>query len=352
MQKMSGFANNLLLWYGTNKRDLPWREVQDPYRIWVSEIILQQTRVQQGLPYYERFIIAYPTVVDLARAPIEEVLRLWQGLGYYSRARNMHQAATYVVEKLDGKFPPSFESLLLMKGVGRYTAAAVASFAYKEKVPVVDGNVQRVLARVFGVESDIGNHKTQRLFENIAMEHIPADQPDIFNQAIMEFGALYCVPVKPDCERCVFKTSCFAFQRGVVAELPLKLKKTKVRNRYFHYVVLRRKGKIAFRERGSKDIWIGLNEFYLIESDRQLTQNEVQNAAKQEGVDIERFDRVSSVYLHVLSHQKLYATFYSANDYFSENIELKGFKFFSEDEIERLPKPVLIVKYLGQENFF
>lgn len=352
MQFQLGFSENLIKWYQQNKRDLPWRNIHDPYKIWVSEIILQQTRVQQGLPYYERFISAFPTVSALANAPIDEILRLWQGLGYYSRARNMHHAAKQVAFDLKNHFPNSFETLLNMKGVGRYTAAAIASFAFGEKVPVVDGNVQRVLARVFGVSDDISSPKTQKIFEKIASEHISAQDPGTFNQAIMEFGAQYCTPTKPDCDNCIFKTICFAHQNSLVASLPVKLKKTKVRNRYFNYVVFKSGNDLAMRKREAKDIWNGLFEFLLIESDPEITENEMlRNLATNYSLHLKSF-KSSDTYLHILSHQRLHAKFYIFNIENRQEIERLGLEFYTKEGVEKLAKPVLIVNYLTQEKLF
>jgi A/G-specific adenine glycosylase len=352
MQFQLGFSENLIKWYQQNKRDLPWRNIHNPYKIWVSEIILQQTRVQQGLPYYERFVTNYPTVSDLANAPIDDVLRLWQGLGYYSRARNMHHAAKYVAFDLKNNFPNTFDALLEMKGVGRYTAAAIASFAFGEKVPVVDGNVQRVLARVFGITDDISSPKTQKIFEKLASEHISVQDPGTFNQAIMEFGAQYCTPAKPDCDKCIFKTICFAYQSNMVSSLPVKLKKTKVRNRYFNYIVFKYGNDLAMRKREEKDIWNGLFEFLLIESDAEINESEMlENLTTKYSVHLKPF-KSSETYLHILSHQRLHAKFHIFNVEDRQAVERLGLVFYSNTEIEKLAKPVLIVNYLTQEKIF
>ena len=231
------FSNSLIKWYLQNKRDLPWRNTIDPYFIWLSEIMLQQTRVAQGMPYFFAFTEAFPTVFDLAKASEQEVLKLWQGLGYYSRARNLHKTAQYVAFELDGKFPDNYKALLSLKGVGDYTAAAIASFSYNEVVPVVDGNVFRVLSRVFDIEADISQPASKKIFQELAMELMPKDHPAIFNQAIMEFGALQCVPKNPDCTICVMNDGCLALKMDKVNQLPVKLKKTKVTNRFFNYFI-------------------------------------------------------------------------------------------------------------------
>ncbi len=352
MQSQQGFAPKLIEWYNFNKRDLPWRNTQDPFKIWMSEIILQQTRVQQGLPYYERFVAAFASVTDLANAPLDDVLRLWQGLGYYSRARNMHQAATYIRDDLAGIFPNSFENLLQMKGVGRYTAAAIASFAYNEQVPVVDGNVQRLLARIFGVSDDIMHPKTQKIFETIANQHIPKENPGIFNQAIMEFGSLYCTPSKPDCESCIFNSICFAHKHQMASELPVKLKKTKVRKRFFQYAIFRNSGRLALGQRLHKDIWNGLFEFYLVESDTELTDDQMNQQLEAEGLTHFKLVNVSDSRTHILSHQRLATKFYIYQIENSEMLEKKGLSFYNEVEVENLAKPVLLVNYLEQEKLF
>lgn len=233
------FSNLLIDWYLQNKRDLPWRKTTNPYNIWLSEIMLQQTRVAQGLPYYEAFISAFPTVFDLAKASEEEVLKLWQGLGYYSRARNLHSTAQYIASELNGEFPKDYKNLLKLKGVGDYTAAAIASIAYGEEVPVVDGNVYRVLSRYFGIEDDISLPKAKIEFQKLSKNLLPEGKASLYNQALMEFGALQCVPKSPDCTQCVFNSSCFALQKNRVGELPLKSKRTKVKNRYFYYLIIR-----------------------------------------------------------------------------------------------------------------
>ena len=231
------FTNLLLQWYLQNKRDLPWRKTTDAYPIWLSEIMLQQTRVAQGMPYFLSFMERFPTVFDLAKADEEQVLKLWQGLGYYSRARNMHKTAQIIASECNGEFPNNYTDLLKLKGIGDYTAAAIASFAFNEVVPVVDGNVFRVLSRYFDIETDISSATAKKEFAALGRELMPKANPALFNQAIMEFGALQCVPKNPDCGICIFSSSCAALQKNKVNQLPIKTKKAKVRNRYFHYLV-------------------------------------------------------------------------------------------------------------------
>lgn len=309
------FSNLLIQWYLQNKRDLPWRNTTNPYPIWLSEIILQQTRVAQGTPYFYNFLNQFPTVNHLAQADEQQVLKLWQGLGYYSRARNLHQTAQYIVNELDGIFPNSYAGLLRLKGIGEYTAAAIASFAYNEPVPVVDGNVFRVLSRYFGIESDISLGKTKKEFTALAAELLPKDQPALFNQAIMEFGALQCVPKSPSCEDCIFNTSCVALQKGLVGELPVKSKKLKVSHRYFNYIVVTdTNGNTKLQQRTDKGIWYNLYEFPLIETQQEegfetiapLIQNDASFGASV--ISIQEVNPISIV--HKLSHQHLHIKFW------------------------------------------
>ena len=264
------FSNLLIKWYLQKKRDLPWRNTINPYLIWLSEIMLQQTRVAQGMPYFLSFTTAFPTVFDLAKANEEQVLKLWQGLGYYSRARNLHKTAQFVANELDGIFPDNYKDLLQLKGVGEYTAAAIASFSYNEVIPVVDGNVFRVLSRIFDIETDIAQASAKKEFAALAFELMPKDSPAIFNQAIMEFGALQCVPKSPNCSICVFNESCAALQKKKVDQLPIKSKKLKVRNRYFNYIVASDENEnTIIQKRTSKGIWHNLYEFPLLETEKE-----------------------------------------------------------------------------------
>src|SRR5690606_34778677 len=270
---MINFSQKLIKWYETNQRNLPWRATDDAYKIWLSEIILQQTRVQQGLPYYEKFILAFPTIYDLAKASEDEVLKLWEGLGYYSRARNMHFTAKYIVAELDGKFPNNFTDLLQLKGVGNYTAAAIASFAFKEAVAAVDGNVYRVLARIFGIKDDIMTNQAKKIFQSLANELIPKNQPDTFNQAIMDFGSMVCKPKQPLCEECFMQEECYAFRNNEITNLPVKSKKIKVKKRFFHFLLLENADKnIVIEQRSDNDIWKNLYQIPLIETNQEGTE--------------------------------------------------------------------------------
>ncbi|WP_396187280.1 A/G-specific adenine glycosylase [Flavobacterium sp.] len=318
------YSNILIRWYLENKRDLPWRKTDNPYLIWLSEIMLQQTRVAQGTPYFISFTTNFPTVFDLAEANEEQVLKLWQGLGYYSRARNLHKTAQFVATELSGVFPDNYNDLLKLKGVGEYTAAAIASFSYNEAVPVVDGNVFRVLSRYFDVETDIAWASAKKEFAALAFELMPKDNPALFNQAIMEFGALQCVPKSPNCGVCVFNESCAALQKKKVDQLPVKSKKLKVRNRFFNYLVVSDDNdNTIIQKRTAKGIWHNLYEFPLIETEKD---EDFENITKQIQSDFfkennpsvsELAKQIKSILeynpesiIHKLSHQHLHIKFW------------------------------------------
>lgn len=345
------FSNKITEWYKNNKRDLPWRHTNDPYVIWLSEVILQQTRVAQGLPYFERFLVAFPTVQRLADATQEEVLRLWQGLGYYSRARNMHATARIIAYDHDGVFPTTYNELLKLKGIGPYTAAAVASFAFGEAVAVVDGNVYRVLARVFGISTDISGSSARKEFEKLANELILKDEPALFNQAIMEFGALKCTPQKPDCMFCPLQADCYAFQHQAQNRLPIKLQKTKVTDRYFTYIAVEVNGKYLLRKRVDGNVWSGLYEFYLVESTAPLTSPEdITDNFIEELLPASTNITLSAAKKHVLSHQRIYANFWQitvSETVFDVNKKMlsAGYSLYSRDEITELPKSILVAGF-------
>lgn len=300
------FYNILTKWYLQHHRELPWRATRDPYAIWLSEIILQQTRVAQGQPYFESFLKAFPDVICLADADEQTVLRLWQGLGYYSRARNLHATAKHVAYHLNGTFPDSYRKLLELKGVGTYTAAAIASFAYGERVPVVDGNVFRVLSRYFGIHTDIGSGAAKAEFTALALA-VMGDDPALFNQSIMEFGALQCTPKNPNCERCPLQSSCYALQHRMVDRLPVKLKKTKVRTRFLNYIIYRDpNNQTMIRQRTGNDIWKNLYEFPLIETETELSEVTPQLLEEPQT----SFGREPHRVVHKLSHQVLHISFW------------------------------------------
>jgi A/G-specific adenine glycosylase len=348
------FNKLLINWYNKHKRDLPWREGRDPYRIWLSEVLLQQTRVAQGLPYYYRFLEAFPDIKALAKASEKEVLRLWQGLGYYSRARNLHFTAKSIVSDHNAEMPGSYEQLLKLKGVGKYTAAAIASFAYDEKVAVVDGNVYRVLSRVFGLKEDISSPGGQKAFQLLANELLPEKNSSTYNQAIMEFGALHCTPQKPQCEDCKLSYLCFAYAKKEQSILPVKLKKTAKTNRYFHYLVIRSKNKYLMKERGGKDIWQGLYEFPMVEESAlmevgTLLKKQYGNALAKKVI----IKSESPEYKHILSHRNLHVKFWvlESDEIAEKLVNNEDFRFFSIKAIHDLPKPVLINKFLEESVF-
>ena len=266
MSKKTVFTQRLLAWFATNHRPMPWKGEKNPYFIWLSEIILQQTTVRQGMPYYERFIENYPTIKDLADAPQDDVMKLWEGLGYYSRARNLHATAKHISEALNGAFPTNYEGLLTLKGVGTYTAAAIASFAYNLPHAVVDGNVYRVLSRVFGIEEPIDTPTARRLFTELANKLLDTNRASDFNQAMMDFGATQCTPANPDCNICPLKDICTAFLEQKTAVLPIKGKKIEKKTRYFNYLVINAGNRTFIQKRQDKDIWQNLYEFPLIET--------------------------------------------------------------------------------------
>lgn len=339
------FTNTLIKWYLSHKRDLPWRNTSDPYKIWLSEIILQQTRVTQGMPYYLRFVEAFPAVADLAAADEQRILKLWQGLGYYSRARNLHQTAQYIVSELDGKFPDNYAGLIKLKGIGDYTAAAIASFAYGEVVPVVDGNVFRVLSRYFGIDSDIGTPLARRQFKSVAAELISKTNPAIFNQAIMEFGALQCVPKNPDCGICPLNDSCLALMHGKVGILPVKLKKAKPVVRHMNFIVgVDDDGHSVIRKRPATGIWRHLYEFPVIETNLVSEPETIQTLVEtdvfphNEMVSFEEYPYSAS--LHKLTHQHLYVRFWRAR--VGGKLDLAK----SPDSIAEFPFPIVIFNFL------
>jgi A/G-specific adenine glycosylase len=335
------FDCKIIEWYNEHKRTLPWRETSDPYKIWLSEIILQQTRVSQGMPYYNRFVEKYLTVDHLAKAPEQEVLRMWQGLGYYSRARNLHKCAKEVSTKYEGAFPGSFEALKKLPGIGDYTAAAIASISFKEPVAVVDGNVYRVMARIFGIDTPINSSKAKKEFFDLANRLISKQQPDIYNQAVMEFGALHCTPHNPKCDGCPFAVECIANQRGIQKLLPVKDKKIKVRKRYFYYLVVMHGKSLMMKRRDHKDIWQGLYDFELIEKVRPLEEAEL---AKE--LEIKNFE-ITKEYKHVLTHQVIYARFILLK----KEVKSRRKHFYSLKKIAKLPKPVLVNKFLEDYGF-
>ncbi|MEM6517540.1 MAG: A/G-specific adenine glycosylase [Bacteroidota bacterium] len=344
------FSTILTSWYSVNKRDLPWRKTKDPYCVWLSEIIMQQTQVKQGLPYYNAFVKAFPTVFDLATANEEKVLKLWQGLGYYSRARNLHASAKFIAEQLDGVFPRTYSEILKLKGVGDYTASAIASICFNEPTAVVDGNVYRVLSRYFGIDTPINTTAGTKEFKALATSLIDKDNPGDYNQALMEFGATQCKPKNPYCLVCPFNESCMALQKGKIDKLPVKLKKTKITKKHFNFLVIRSEdGRTIFEKRDKKGIWQNLYQFPLIETDEELIEQDFrENENVQAFLGETEFD--FSLYndnqiIHKLSHQHLYTKFWI--------VELKQINKPSIriSEVKDYPTPILISNFVEEFDF-
>jgi len=350
---MADFQELLYNWYERNKRPLPWRETSDPYKIWVSEIILQQTRVNQGIGYYLDFIRQFPDVASLARADEDEVLKLWQGRGCYSRARNMHLAAQSIVNEWSGIFPSEFTDILKLRGIGVYTAAAIASIAFGKPFPVVDGNVYRVLSRYYCIDESIDSYAGKNRFISVARELIDNNHPGLHNQALMEFGALQCIPQNPDCTGCIFNHSCLAFLNGRVIKLPVKDKKPKQKSRYFNYFLIEKDETLFIQKRTGNDIWKNLFQLPLIETILEPDSLEIfespgfkalmnQNTFTLKGI--------SRKYRHVLSHQLIFARFYHLM--VGHNFILSGENMeILKKDIHKFAVPRLIEIYLSGVDF-
>lgn len=338
-----GFRKNLMRWHESIDRNLPWKQTDDPYKIWLSEIILQQTRVDQGTAYYLRIIKQYPTVQHLANASQDDVLAMWKGLGYYARARNMHTAAKQIVNDFSGSFPSNYDDIKSLKGVGDYTAAAIASFAFHLPFAVVDGNVFRVLSRYFGVDTPIDTSAGKKLFDELAQECLDQKKPAEYNQSIMDFGALVCKFALPMCDTCPLSGSCRAFNQGIIDLLPIKSKKVKVKNRYFHYLIMKKDGHIFLQKRLKKDIWQGLYQPPMIEGARTLSKKELL-------VEIElRYNvKVKIKKVHEvkqrLTHRLVKGVFYEIQG----NLDLKEGQWISEANINKLGLPLIVVTFLKE----
>jgi len=312
MNKLHFFSPILLKWNKEkNDRQMPWKGEKDPYKIWLSEVILQQTRVEQGLKYYEKFITAFPDVHQLANAHERSIYKCWEGLGYYTRCKNLIVTAQNVSKNLKGRFPDNYDEIKKLKGIGPYTAAAIASFAFNEQRAVVDGNVFRVLARIFGIEEPIDSTKGKKAFNALAGKLLDKKNPALYNQAIMDFGAVVCKPV-PICEQCPFKQKCEAFLNDKIFSLPVKGKKVLIKRRWFNYVLLEYKEKFAVRQRHAKDIWHNLFEFLLVESGKEFDEKEIVKEAKKKkwiGANSYEIEYVSPVCKQQLSHQLIKGRF-------------------------------------------
>jgi A/G-specific adenine glycosylase len=341
------FTQSLAQWYKHNKRDLPWRKTTDPYVIWLSEIILQQTRVEQGLPYFHRFAEAYPTVSAFAAASEDEILKLWQGLGYYSRGRNMLTTARLVQQKFGGVFPGKYGDLIGLKGIGEYTAAAISSFSTNEVKAVVDGNVSRVIARYFGIDEPINSTKGKKLFQQMANDLLDTSEPGLHNQAMMEFGAMLCKPRNPLCDTCPVKAGCYALQHNQVTQLPVKLKTVKIKKRYFNYWLIVDSNKVLLNKRDERDIWANMYDLPLTETAEDKTVAELfASADMMETLGfIPQIIDVSPIKKHILTHQHIYYRFIAVQK--DSKIKLKQTWFFSEvEKLNNLALPKIIFIFL------
>jgi A/G-specific adenine glycosylase len=328
---------------------MPWKGEKDPYKIWVSEIILQQTRVQQGLNYYERFIAEFPDVSSLAAAKDQDVLKLWEGLGYYSRCRNLIASARYIHEKLNNIFPNSFEDILALKGVGIYTASAIASFAFNQPYAVVDGNVFRVLSRFFGIEIPINTSAGKKFYGELATELLDKKEPGQYNQAIMDFGAVVCKPAIPDCPVCPLQKKCIAYKENKTTQLPVNDKIINRKQRFFNYFIIEHKGRIYIKERVEKDIWQNLNEFILFESDHLFSSQETNEILPKITAGDIKPEFFSEIYTQKLTHQTIRARFIVLH--LQKPLQTFGpYKLLSKKELSKLPFPKIITAFLEEKN--
>lgn len=345
------FANLIIIWYNANKRDLPWRDTVDPYKIWLAEIIMQQTRVEQGLPYYLRFCDHFPEVKDLALASLDEVLKLWQGLGYYTRARNLYETAGIVYNRYHGNFPSTYAGLLELKGIGDYSASAIASIAFGLPHPVIDGNVIRFISRYLALSIPVGKKELKQEIRSFLIPEIAKESPAMFNQALMEIGGMVCKPQNPDCTKCPVSAGCMARNLGITAQFPVKSPKVNVRNRYFLYLVIQNpKSGIILKKRTGRDIWKGLFDFPLIELPGPPDSDLLQYIP-----EIESFlnplpfvlKKMQGPLLHLLSHQKLHCWFLDIQCDFDDSFRLEdNYLLTFLPEISRFPVPRLIEKYI------
>lgn len=351
---LHNFTVSLLDWYGTGKRSMPWKDTKDPYKIWISEIILQQTRVSQGTDYYLRFVARFPDISTLAIASEDEVLSMWKGLGYYTRARNIHATAKIIMQEHAGVFPKTYKEIIQLKGIGPYTAAAISSFAFDLPHAVVDGNVIRVISRYFGIREAVDDTKIRKHIDGLAEELLHAERPSDYNQAIMDLGAMVCKPQSPTCETCCMKDTCLAYDEKLTDKIPLKSKKIKKRERYFHYLVIESKEDIVLNRRAEKDIWQGLYDFPCIEkhSEKKLLLEEIVDLTKELGLDLKIIKQleISKTHRQTLTHQYINGIFYSIPYNFA-NLELKeGYSFAKKENLSNFAIPKLIDWYLGDKS--
>ena len=349
---MHDFTKNIQKWYAKNKRALPWRDTQNPYHIWVSEIILQQTRVNQGISYYHNFIEAFPDIKILEKASTERILKIWQGLGYYRRALNMLSAAKTVISRHNGIFPSDYATLIRLKGIGEYTASAICSISANQPYAVVDGNVMRVISRIFGIDIKKKSDFEKKI-KAIASSLLDTDQPGTFNQAIMEFGAIQCKPVNPNCQACIFQSSCIAFNQQLVKELPPKQKLAKKRLRYFHYFFITDKNTVFIKKRKEKDIWSGLFEFPMVETKSKSNHETIinlfsdQNYIQPENLSI---TKIAGPFRSVLSHQTIVLHFYETSSHPTSKLNGQDLIKTDKNKLNEYAFPITIIKYLKQKG--
>lgn len=346
---MDEYRKALTVWYNHSKRELPWRNSRNPYEIWVSEVIMQQTRVQQGTSYYHNFLISFPDVESLANAKEEEVLKVWQGLGYYSRARNMHFAAKTILSEHKGKFPDDYDSLKKLKGIGDYSAAAIASIAFGLPYAVVDGNVYRVLSRLFGITTPIDTSTGKKEFYRVAQMLLDTDDPGEFNQALMEFGAIHCLPNQPLCLNCPLSMKCHAFINQSVAILPVKSKQIRQRARYLNYLYVLQSEGIFLEQRGAKDIWRNMYQLPLIETTMPTSAEEIICSGQWKTIFANLNFTIEKIFpeqVHLLTHQKLYIRFFSVR--LEDGVYPEHLVFVDQADLARLPVPKPVENFLRQ----
>ncbi|UEG51330.1 A/G-specific adenine glycosylase [Ferruginibacter lapsinanis] len=345
------FSKALLKWNEeANDREMPWKGEKDPYKIWLSEIILQQTRVDQGLNYYNRFVKTFPTINQLAKAPETKVFKLWEGLGYYSRCKNLIATAKYISTELKGKFPDKYEDILSLKGVGPYTAAAIGSFAFNLPHAVVDGNVFRVLSRYFNIDTPIDSNDGKKIFTQLADDLLDKKLPGIYNQALMDFGATVCKPQQPLCGECVLRSACEAYLKGTVNLLPIKEKSIIKKERWLYYFIIEHKGKVFVRKRPANDIWENLYEFVLLENNSALSEEELQSSTylKKKIGEAFKIIQISKEHRQLLTHQTIKGRFIHVE--LGKPLPLEGYYTVSKAEIKKLPFPKFITLYLKDKN--
>lgn len=337
------FAKKIISWYLKNKRELPWRNTDNPYFIWLSEIILQQTRVQQGLPYYLKFVENFPTIEELANANENDVLHLWQGLGYYSRGRNLHKTAKMVCNVYNGKFPNNYIELQKLKGVGKYTAAAIASFAFNESVPAIDGNALRVITRFLEIYDPIDKPSVQKMVFDVSMELMKNADAHLYNQAIMELGATVCTPKNPQCLFCPIQLECKSFENKSYTTIPYKAKKTKVSLKYLHYFVFEFENKYWLKKRNENEIWANMYDFYLADGVDLNVSTNLENLIFEYKIDVAYIEEYPAI-SHILTHQKQQIVFVRIKCKVKPKIDFGD--WYEVEEIEKLAKPKIIVDFL------